>query len=262
MRGEKPLGAEVCTNCGSNLAEPCSRCGEMTLAGQRFCGGCGAEVAVTIWHQVEQIETDLRKVDNLLDKKLFEEALTLLLPISKLTHPRLVPHAAVAGKRSGTSLCSASGPSKRLSQLSKRDADGWPSTITLRDQGDPRIPEQFRSPEMKARLEQALACDRELAALAVRCAGHRRQAVRSRAQGRVAVAGVATAECGRLDRSAHSLRKKFRRLAEEKLGQYQYEQALKYIEQIPHPLWTAETANSTGGWRNGRGWPSTCGRPP
>ena len=38
------------------------------------------------------------------------------------------------------------------------------------------------------------------------------------------------------------LQKKCRVAAEEKLGQYQYEQALKVIEQIPRPLWTAETA--------------------
>ena len=96
---ENPAGMRFCIQCGASLAEPCSRCGQIAVANQRFCGGCGAELAATMHQQIERFEMDLRNADEWQAQGQLDDALSLLIPISKLSHSRLLRYADEAKEK-------------------------------------------------------------------------------------------------------------------------------------------------------------------
>jgi Tfp pilus assembly PilM family ATPase len=103
------------------------------------------------------------------------------------------------------------------------------------------IPASVQNSEIAELLEQALASDREVAMLGSTL----REAIASKQY--VGLPKIVSRLLELQSRHADALsvgaqlQKKFLAVAQEKLRQHQYEQALKIIEQIPRLLWTVET---------------------
>ena len=239
---ENPAGRMFCTHCGESLAEPCSRCGQMATTHQRFCGGCGAELAATVHRQIEQFELDLQSADQRQAQGRLDEALSLLIPIAKLTHSRLLRYADEAKEkiqrvaRIRDRGIQEAGPAleEGRRRMAERDYAGAVKALQA-------IPASVRSSEIEELLDQALARDREVTLLGSAL----REAIANKQY-----AGLPKLLSRLLElqpRHADALtvgaklQKKYRAAAEEKLDQCHYEQALKIIEQIPRSLWTAET---------------------
>jgi len=237
-----PQERRFCTHCGTRLSEPCSLCGQMALVNQRFCGNCGAELAVTAHQQIEQFETDLRNADQRQAEGRFDEALSLLVPISKLTHSLLLRHAHEAKQKI-----------QRITQLRERGIQESAATLeearrrmAAHDYAGAVkalqiIPVSVRAAEFADLLVQAMACDREVASLV----GGLRAAVAGKQ-----FAGLPKILARLLELQprhaealsvAKQLQKKYRSSAEEMLNRHHYTQAVKVLEQLPPSLWTAET---------------------
>jgi type IV pilus assembly protein PilM len=85
-----------CAKCGSPLWEPCLRCGEPCAAGESFCGACGACLPDVAAEEVERLEGEFRRAAELESSLRFDEAIALLTPIGKKSHPRVAEYAARA----------------------------------------------------------------------------------------------------------------------------------------------------------------------
>jgi Tfp pilus assembly PilM family ATPase len=67
-------------------------------AAESFCPVCGSSLGEVAAEQQERLEADFRKVAELHAACCFDDALVLLVPISKRTHPRLAEQALRAGQ--------------------------------------------------------------------------------------------------------------------------------------------------------------------
>jgi type IV pilus assembly protein PilM len=87
---------KFCAKCGAPLWEPCMRCGEPCAAGESFCGACGACLPDVAAEEIERLESDFRTAAEWESALRFDEAVALLTPIAKKSHPRLTEYAARA----------------------------------------------------------------------------------------------------------------------------------------------------------------------
>jgi type IV pilus assembly protein PilM len=92
---------KFCAKCGAALWEPCLRCGEPCAADERFCGACGAQLAELAAEQIEQAEAALCAAAEMRAACRFDEAIALLTPIAKKSHPRLAEYTARARQLTG-----------------------------------------------------------------------------------------------------------------------------------------------------------------
>jgi type IV pilus assembly protein PilM len=67
-------------------------------AAEAFCPVCGTNLGEVAAEQQERLEADFRKVAELHEACCFDDALVLLVPITKKTHPRLAEYALRAGQ--------------------------------------------------------------------------------------------------------------------------------------------------------------------
>ena len=89
---------KFCGKCGASLWETCLRCGNLGPAAESYCPICGTNLGEVAAEQQESLEADFRKVAELHAACCFDDALVLLVPISKRTHPRLAEQALRAGQ--------------------------------------------------------------------------------------------------------------------------------------------------------------------
>ena len=75
-----------CAKCGAPLWVTCLQCGELSEAAEKYCGTCGTNVAEAATAQVGQIEAQLRTAERLRAACRFDEAVALLLSITKQEH--------------------------------------------------------------------------------------------------------------------------------------------------------------------------------
>ena len=81
--------AKFCARCGTSLWEPCLQCGELCMVGGNYCGACGTNLADVAAGQLERVDADFRAAIELQAACRFDEAIALLHPITKNTHPRM-----------------------------------------------------------------------------------------------------------------------------------------------------------------------------
>lgn len=89
---------KFCGKCGASLWENCLGCGNLGAAARTFCAVCGTNLGDAAAAEHERLEDEFRKVAKLRAACSFDDALCLLVPISKRTHPRLAEHALHAGR--------------------------------------------------------------------------------------------------------------------------------------------------------------------
>jgi type IV pilus assembly protein PilM len=92
---------KFCARCGAALWEPCLRCGEPCAADESFCGACGAQLAELAVEQTEQAEAALRTAAEMQAVSRFDEAIAVLAPLAKKSHPRLAEYTAQARQLTG-----------------------------------------------------------------------------------------------------------------------------------------------------------------
>ena len=76
---------KFCSQCGAALWEPCLQCGEMCAVGENYCGACGANLGQLAATGSEQLEADLRTVEELRSACRFDEALARLVASPRTT---------------------------------------------------------------------------------------------------------------------------------------------------------------------------------
>ena len=74
---------KFCAKCGAPLWVTCLQCGELSEAAEKYCGTCGTNVTEASTAQVGQIEAHLRTAQQLRAACRFDEAVTLLVSITK-----------------------------------------------------------------------------------------------------------------------------------------------------------------------------------
>jgi type IV pilus assembly protein PilM len=74
---------KFCAKCGAPLWVTCLRCGELSEAGEKYCGACGTDVAEASTSQAEHVEGHLRSAEQMRAACRFDEAVMLLVPITK-----------------------------------------------------------------------------------------------------------------------------------------------------------------------------------
>jgi Tfp pilus assembly PilM family ATPase len=85
-----------CAKCGTPLWRSCLQCGAMCAVGEKFCGACGANLEETAANNLERVEADLCRVDEMRSACRFSEAMALLVRLTKNEHPNLTEHVARA----------------------------------------------------------------------------------------------------------------------------------------------------------------------
>ena len=97
-RAGNPATRKFCSHCGQPLWEPCSQCGTICAAGERFCGACGANLDAGVQQQIERAEAEIERAEQLQRANRFADAIDVLGTLSQAEHPRLTTFAARAGQ--------------------------------------------------------------------------------------------------------------------------------------------------------------------
>ena len=85
-----------CVKCGTPLWRTCLQCGAMCAVGEQYCGACGANLEETAANQAEQVESEFRRVGELRSACRFDEAMAMLVRITKSEHPGAADYVARA----------------------------------------------------------------------------------------------------------------------------------------------------------------------
>jgi type IV pilus assembly protein PilM len=204
------------------------------MAGEKFCGACGANLAEVVKQQLENCEQQLREAVELQRAYRYEEAAAVLTLVSRQEHFRLQPYA-----RRAVELLQAMSAERQRAQehlqmayeegqrrMAEGDCQGVVELLGV-------VPDHLRTAPMAGLLEEAKARLAEISLLD--------------AQIRAAVADNRVADLlPKVDRLlvlqpghavAQKLAGKFRdhliKLARNKGEGFQYEAALQLLEQVP-----------------------------
>ncbi len=85
-----------CAKCGTPLWCSCLQCGAMCAVGEKYCGACGANLETTVVNILDRVEADLCRVQEMRSACRFDEAMAVLLRVTKNEHPSLAEHVARA----------------------------------------------------------------------------------------------------------------------------------------------------------------------
>ena len=85
-----------CAKCGTPLWRSCLQCGAICPVGENYCGACGANLEEMAVDQVKQVEAGFRRVQELRSACRFDEAMAMLVLLTKNEHSSLAEHVARA----------------------------------------------------------------------------------------------------------------------------------------------------------------------
>ena len=96
---ENAKSRKFCSQCGGILQEPCLKCGDLTGVEDRFCGGCGINVADHGEERLREIQDALANADRLQSQGCFQDAIDIATRLGEENHPRLRSVAREARRR-------------------------------------------------------------------------------------------------------------------------------------------------------------------
>ena len=242
-----------CSSCGAALWAPCIACGELCSTGERFCGGCGANLAEALQARLNHWETQELYARSLQMTHRYAEALSALEPLRSEKHPRLAEPAArieelcaeIRGEAAAWELREPQDAAAARTALARRDYD---EAVRLLE----GLPERLRGEETRRLYEEASAKQREYTRLAAEI----RAAVSARALAGLLIKVERFLELKPDDTQAADLRERLLALeqtdgerrrdalteaAQRKLAGFQYDEAVKHLEQIAPAARTAES---------------------
>jgi type IV pilus assembly protein PilM len=225
-----------CAKCGTPLWLSCLQCGAMCAVGENYCGACGAGLEEMALDQVERVEADLRRVQELRSACRFEEAIAALVMLTKNAHPGLAEHVArakqlildVAAERDRRRAEAEKDCERARERFAAFDVDG--AAEILEEVPPPlrgSLAEEFRA-EVLARQEEIAALQQEL-----------HSAVRQRRfldlPPKIERLLVLKPDHAYGRKLAEKMQQHLVEEAEKCLAEHQYDQALGRLEQIaPH----------------------------
>jgi Tfp pilus assembly PilM family ATPase len=163
---KNPAQRKYCSKCGNHLWDPCINCGETNPAQGEFCGNCGANLKEALEIKKSDLKRDISRARKLLDKCLFLNAISLLKPITAVTHSRLKP----AVKRAKDLIAQCQDVQMEwMPRIHKIEAEIQQLVSADKiDQAIQRaneIPEALRSQETRSLLENTLSLQAEISSL-------------------------------------------------------------------------------------------------
>lgn len=225
--------AKFCSRCGTSLWEPCLQCGELCPTGGNYCGACGVNLADAAAGQLERIDADFRTAFELQSVCRFDEAIAMLHPITKNTHPRMSERAfraahfirqivAQRNKRRAT----VEADYQRARQCF--DAFDYDGAVHLLED----IPQPLQTPEIE-KLRAEVAARREQIAA---CVDDLNRMVRAKRLAELP-AGIERLLALQPDHAyarklAEQLQKRLVMAAESQLAKHRYAESLALLEQI------------------------------
>ena len=229
-----PATRRFCGNCGCPLWEPCFQCGTLAMVSERFCGACGANLTTGVQDQALVFEKAIREAERLRTEYRYDEAIDLLSPIVKVEHSRLQQHVRRATEAITAITAARDDVRERVEKVSQeakqRVADGdYEGAVGLLEE----VPSPVRDDsvgqllsEAKGRLEEIANLDKEI-----------REAVRANRVSDVLQLVDRMLALKPDHPTATKLVTKFREhfvnLARTSLAKYQYEAAVKSLDQVP-----------------------------
>jgi type IV pilus assembly protein PilM len=232
-----PAVRKFCAHCGTHLWEPCFDCGSLSLAGDRYCGACGANLIDGLGERREEFEVKLAQAEELRAASRYDEAIAELASVGKVEHPRLRPYADRARKLTIQLAAERDGhraqAKEKLEQARQRAADRDYEAATALLQS---IPPALRDKEAGKLLEESEARLAEIASLheelgsAIACQRNLHLLPK------VARLLTLKPDHGRARELAERFQQRACRVAEERLAHHDYEGALRVLDQVPEPV--------------------------
>jgi type IV pilus assembly protein PilM len=237
-----PAVRKYCANCGKHLWEACIVCGTLSASGEKYCGACGANMANAVKQQIEQFNNDIERALQLQADCQFDEAISLLGTVSKADHGQLKDHAErarelikeIAAERDRKQSVAAEGLEQARARLAAHDWEGAIEVIEA-------VPPGMRDADIESLLEQARTQRDEIGVLS-------REVGQAIAEKRITASLLPQVarllELNPNHKQAQLLAQRLRdhmcQVTKQRLARYQYDEALKLLEQIPESVWTNE----------------------
>lgn len=94
---QSPRSRKFCIDCGTSLWVECPRCKEEYGVGEKYCGSCGADLAVILNELKAKGDENLENARRQLEADDFDTAMLSLGQVFRMTHPAMAKHREAAG---------------------------------------------------------------------------------------------------------------------------------------------------------------------
>lgn len=78
-----------CVGCGEEIKDECPKCRSEISSGDGFCSGCGYNVKDHYQQQIDEIESRMKEVEELIVKDHYDDAIAILSLLNRYKHPRI-----------------------------------------------------------------------------------------------------------------------------------------------------------------------------
>jgi type IV pilus assembly protein PilM len=232
---------KFCANCGKHLWEPCFNCGTLSMTGEKFCGACGANLVGVHAQKIAQCEKILDEAEQLREQFRFSEAIALLGTLNGMDNARLeeqVRRAQEMSKRFMIEKKQVEEEASRSLEEAQRLAEALQYDKAI--ECVQKVPEPLRTDAMKQVIEDMNRVLGEVSALEREV----RECLKSNKAGDLLVKVdrllALQPDHAQARQLAGKLRSRLCQSAKEKVLQFQYDAAVKLLDQVPKPAKTPE----------------------
>lgn len=232
-----PPDRRFCGQCGASLWEKCLQCATVGKASERFCGVCGANREATVEQKARDFDRQIHEAESLLAEFRYEEALAILIPVAEADHPRLQAQAQRANQLIGQATAERD-RAREHAESTYREAQrlanqaNYQAAIELLQ----HVPLPMRTEAVGQLLEEMASRLEEIALLESRL----QEAANAKRPEALLAHVRRLLELKPDHQHARSLAGKFRErllaLASDRLAKHRYQDAVKFLDQVPGPV--------------------------
>ena len=225
-----------CVQCGTPLWRTCLQCGALCAVGEQYCGACGTNLEETAAKETEQAEAEFRRVEGLRLACRFDEAMAVLVRMTKNEQPGWAEYVARAKQlildlgAERDRRRSEAGQDYQLARerLAAFDVDGAAELLE-------KVPLALRESKMEELRAEVMARKGEIATLHQELRSAVRQNRLLDLPSRIERLLLLKPDHAYGRELAGKLQERLIEAAEKHLAEHHYDEALKLLEQIaPH----------------------------
>ncbi len=157
---------KFCGDCGTGLWDLCGSCGAEVPVDERFCGICGSNLHDVYTAEVAQAEATLTEARKLRGEHKFDEAIFILRKLAKSTDPRLDDTIEVGlelMREIEAEIVECRAAAQDALERARMLISGYAYEGAIDELTE--VPEQFRTDEVRAALQEANAKRNEILAI-------------------------------------------------------------------------------------------------